>query len=184
MPLQKITKEEIIKISIRVFRDKGYHNTSMSDLAEACGLTKGLFYHYFKNKHEMMEVVLKEVSGGFSEKVFLIAYQDELSHVERAKMMAIKCLNLFSGEKGGCIMGNSILESLHSNPEFKVSIRRFFDEWIKAFEYLFADRYGKIEASQMAKEAVGEIEGAIMLMQLYDDQSYLERVLKKIIKRF
>ncbi|MEL6558822.1 MAG: TetR/AcrR family transcriptional regulator [Bacteroidota bacterium] len=184
MPLQKITKEEIIKISIRVFRDKGYHNTSMSDLAKACGLTKGLFYHYFKNKHEMMEVVLREVSSGFSKKVFSIAYQDELSHIERAKMMAIKCLNLFSGEKGGCIMGNSILESLHGTPEFKVSIRRFFDEWIKAFEYLFSARYGKGEASQMAKEAVGEIEGAIMLMQLYDDQSYLERVLKKIIKRF
>lgn len=184
MPLKKITKEEIIKISIRVFRDKGYHNTSMSDLAKACGLTKGLFYHYFKNKHEMMDVVLREVSNGFSAKVFSIAYQDELSLNERAKMMAIKCLNLFSNEKGGCIMGNSILESLPGTPDFKVSIRRFFDEWIKAFEYMFTIHYGKSDANQMAKEAVAEIEGAIMLMQLYDDQSFLEKALKKIIKRF
>jgi len=183
MPLQKITKEEILYTAIKVFREKGFHHTSMSDLAKACGLTKGLFYHYFKNKNEMMEAVLKEVCDGFSRKAFSIAYQDELQVSERGKMMAIKCLNLFSGVKGGCIMGNSILETLHSIPEFKTYIKRFFDEWIGAFEHMFAISNGRSEAFQMAREAVGEVEGAIMLMQLYDDQAYLERALKRIIKR-
>lgn len=183
MPLQKVTKEEILLTAINVFREKGYHNTSMSDLAKACGLTKGLFYHYFKNKHEMMESVLYEVYNGFSKKVFSLAYQDELSASERGKMMAIKCLNLFSGAKGGCLMGNSILETLHYEPEFKVFLKKFFDEWISAFEHLFAIRHGRTVAQQMAREAVGELEGSIMLMQLYDDQSYLEKALKRIIKR-
>lgn len=183
MPKQKITREEIIFKSGEVFRLKGFHHTSMSDLAQACGLTKGLFYHYFKNKNEMMEAVLKTVCHHFSEKVFAIAYQNETAPAERGKMMAIRCLSLFSGEKGGCLMGNSILESLYTVPEFKKYLKKFFDEWIAAFEHLFTKTGNRSEAHQQAREAVGEIEGAIMLMQLYNDQSYLEKALKRVIKR-
>ena len=35
MPVQKITKAEILLKSSDVFRVKGYHNTSMQDLAES-----------------------------------------------------------------------------------------------------------------------------------------------------
>lgn len=130
-----------------------------------------------------MEAVLKTVSYYFSTKAFSIAYQEDLSIHERGKMMAIKCLSLFSGDRGGCLMGNSILESLHTIPEFKVYLKRFFDEWIAAFETLFVSKHSRSEANQMAREAVGEIEGAIMLMQLYNNQSYLEKALKRVIKR-
>ncbi|MHB1011463.1 MAG: TetR/AcrR family transcriptional regulator, partial [Desulfobacteria bacterium] len=39
-------KEEILGAAIRLFTRKGYVNTSMDDIAEAVGLTKGGLYHY------------------------------------------------------------------------------------------------------------------------------------------
>ena len=53
MPVQKTTKDQIIIKSIEVFLKQGYYKTSMSDLAEACGLQKGSFYYHFKSKEEL-----------------------------------------------------------------------------------------------------------------------------------
>ena len=60
MPIQKITREEILLKTLEVFRQQGYYNTSMSDLATACDLNKSTFYHYFDSKEALMKVLLEE----------------------------------------------------------------------------------------------------------------------------
>src|SRR3989338_7725252 len=47
------TKQFIIERSSPVFNKKGYAGTSMSDLVEATGLTKGSIYGNFENKDEV-----------------------------------------------------------------------------------------------------------------------------------
>lgn len=54
------TVEQIIEIAIKLFSEKGYDNTSIQDIAEKLGMTKGAIYHHFKSKHEILEVVLKK----------------------------------------------------------------------------------------------------------------------------
>ena len=51
MAVKKISKEEIVRISIELFRKQGYNKTSMNDLAIACGLHKGSFYYYFNSNN-------------------------------------------------------------------------------------------------------------------------------------
>ena len=41
MAIKKTSKEEILKESIKLFKIRGYSNTSMANMAEACGLIKG-----------------------------------------------------------------------------------------------------------------------------------------------
>ncbi len=52
------TKEIIIEIAFKLFLDKGFKNTSMSDLVKATKLSKGAFYHYFKNKETLYQEVI------------------------------------------------------------------------------------------------------------------------------
>ncbi len=52
-------KRESIKInSIRLFSNKGYHATSMSQVAAAAAVSKGLLYHYYVNKEELLFDIL------------------------------------------------------------------------------------------------------------------------------
>lgn len=46
-------KEEILKAATPVFADKGYHATSMEDIAYAAGVAKGTLYLYYKSKAEL-----------------------------------------------------------------------------------------------------------------------------------
>lgn len=47
-------KEEIKEASAKVFIEKGFANTSMEDLVRESGLSKGGFYHYYKNTTDII----------------------------------------------------------------------------------------------------------------------------------
>ncbi|TVO58567.1 TetR/AcrR family transcriptional regulator [Denitromonas halophila] len=47
-------RQAILDMAAKLFADKGFHATSMSQLAAACGVSKPLLYHYAKDKAEML----------------------------------------------------------------------------------------------------------------------------------
>jgi AcrR family transcriptional regulator len=52
------TRRYIIKTALGLFISKSYKAVTMSDLEKATGLTKGAFYHHFKNKEELFVEVI------------------------------------------------------------------------------------------------------------------------------
>lgn len=44
----------ILKESIDLFNKKGFSKTSIQDIVDAIGVTKGTFYYYFKSKQELL----------------------------------------------------------------------------------------------------------------------------------
>jgi AcrR family transcriptional regulator len=183
MPLQKINKDEIISKSIGVFTKQGYNQTTMSDLAEACGLQKGSFYHYFDSKEELMKAVLNAVILYFRNKVFAIAYDESLLPKERLIKMREKTIKAIIRNQG-CFIGNTVLETSNTMPVFKELLQVYFDDWTKAVAYIYESKYQAVYAMQLAQQTIMEIEGAIMLMKLTGNQQLLsdcyERVMDKI----
>jgi AcrR family transcriptional regulator len=45
---------EILLAAARIFNRRGYHETSMSDVADALGVSKPYLYYYLKNKEDML----------------------------------------------------------------------------------------------------------------------------------
>lgn len=48
-------KNKIIKASIPLFDEKGYSETSIQDIVDSLGVTKGTFYYYYKSKQELLK---------------------------------------------------------------------------------------------------------------------------------
>jgi AcrR family transcriptional regulator len=55
--------EEVYSAALRLFREKGYHATSMQDIAAAVGLYKGSLYHYIGGKEELLVRVFERGMG-------------------------------------------------------------------------------------------------------------------------
>jgi len=54
------TYEALLGSALELFREKGYHATSVQGIADAAGLTKGAFYHHFATKEDVLRVLHDE----------------------------------------------------------------------------------------------------------------------------
>lgn len=52
-PLER--RAQILEHAARLFGDKGYHETSISDIIASAGIARGTFYLYFENKRGIFE---------------------------------------------------------------------------------------------------------------------------------
>jgi AcrR family transcriptional regulator len=55
-------REDILKASLHLFAEKGFHGTSMRDIARAADITEGLIYHYFASKRDLFRAIIEEYS--------------------------------------------------------------------------------------------------------------------------
>ena len=58
-------KAELIETATRLFAERGYHGTSMADLAEALGVQKGSLYSLTDSKQALLVVVTREGAAAF-----------------------------------------------------------------------------------------------------------------------
>jgi TetR/AcrR family transcriptional regulator len=54
-----LKRRAILDRSARLFAQRGYARTSMSEIALACGSSKALLYHYYENKEQLLHDLLK-----------------------------------------------------------------------------------------------------------------------------
>jgi AcrR family transcriptional regulator len=50
-------RERIVQTALLVFAEKGYHETTMEDIAERLGVSEGAIYLYFKSKRELFKAI-------------------------------------------------------------------------------------------------------------------------------
>jgi AcrR family transcriptional regulator len=55
-------REDILQASLHLFAEKGFHGTSMRDIARSADITEGLIYHYFASKRDLFRAIIEEHS--------------------------------------------------------------------------------------------------------------------------
>ena len=173
MAVQKITKDEILLKSSDVFRVKGYHNTSMQDLADACGLQKGSLYYHFPSKEMLMKDLLLSIHKYMSDRIFPIAQDENLTPEERMEKLLKKMGRLLLEKEGGCLIGNTTLETVGVVPEFYEVLRAIMDGWTRALQTIFVTRKNPELSFRFAQQTIMEFEGAVMFSKLYNDKQFL-----------
>ncbi len=62
-------RESILDAAIKVFAEKGFHSSRISDVAREAGVAEGTIYLYFKNKDDLLLSVFSKRVGSFVEDV-------------------------------------------------------------------------------------------------------------------
>ena len=66
------TEQLILNHSMRLFAEKGYHGTSIDDITQSAGLTKGALYWHFKSKEELIKRIIREYESRFLDKMIRV----------------------------------------------------------------------------------------------------------------
>src|SRR5437868_9131369 len=58
-------RSELTREAARLFAEKGYHGTSIGDLADALGVQKGSLYHHIESKQDLLYETMREGANAF-----------------------------------------------------------------------------------------------------------------------
>lgn len=78
-------EQEVYGAALRLFREKGYHATSMQDIALAVGMRKGSLYHYIGGKEDFLVHVFARALGSLVDDLERIATDDGLNPSEQLR---------------------------------------------------------------------------------------------------
>jgi len=77
--------EKIVAIASQLMSEKGYKGASLQQIADHVGIHKSTLFHYFKNKEELLLVVLRISIQEVTKNLNLILEDDRLSPEEKLK---------------------------------------------------------------------------------------------------
>lgn len=184
------TKEFIIEKTAPIFNMKGYSGTSMSDMTEATGLTKGAIYGNFENKDDVaiaaFKYNLKKLQDTFNAEI-------DKQITFKAKLMVYPRLysNYYDLKvtKGGCPILNTASEADDTHPVLKKIVERVLLSWkdkliklIKEGIHAGEFKAGLIDPERTALTIIAIIEGAIMIAKATGEVKNLAIVMLSLNK--
>ena len=174
------TRQYIIEKSAPIFNRKGYSGTSLQDLMEATGLTKGGIYGNFRNKHEIAAEAFEYNSRYILDQVKASVLTQKSA---RAKLLAITAFYknyIYQPHlSGGCPILNTAVEADDMHPELKEKVLKSLDYIHRSFVYIINEGIEReefkedLDPDKYATIFLSLIEGGIMQMKIYKKSKYL-----------
>jgi AcrR family transcriptional regulator len=78
-------EDQVRAAALRLFKEKGYHATSMRDIANAVGINKGSLYSYIRSKEDLLIPVFERAMGVLLEQMEQISADASLVPTERLR---------------------------------------------------------------------------------------------------
>jgi TetR/AcrR family transcriptional regulator, transcriptional repressor for nem operon len=123
-----LTRQNITEKSLQVFSVKGYFNTSINDILEATGLTKGGLYGHFASKEDIWYAVYDEAVKIWRSIVFRDT-KNVADPLERIEITIENHLANYLGKDvfdGGCFFVNMLVEISGQSDKMSKHILRGF----------------------------------------------------------
>jgi len=138
-------REEILHSALRAFRDKGYHNTTLADIADQLGVRKTALYHYFPDKESILYVChresLSELDRLLSEAHRLESGREQLDYAirEHVRVMTDTLEGSPLAFEVTALSPERQKEIIGARDRYERALRRMIDRGIEQGEFRFVD---------------------------------------------
>jgi len=184
MSSEKVNRQRLIEEAINLFRRKGYHNTTMDDIARACNIKKPSIYHHIPSREALLISAIEACHKQFKDTVLAVAFDSSLDVNERIVAFTNAIETFFTTKQGRCLIGNLVHELSGSLPAFDTKAKAFFKEWAEAITSLLKNKADKDELQDKAEDIIAQIQGALILGQLYNKNEPLQRATQRLLQQF
>lgn len=177
------TKEYILRKAAPVFNKKGFAGTSLSDLTEATGLTKGGLYGNFATKEDIALEVFTYAVGEMRQAVR--AHVDaDMPAVEQllALLEFYRDYAVHPVVPGGCVLLNTAVEADDNQPALKKKVAAELKRPVRFIRSLLqkAVQNGELEPdgdlTTLAFSMFCAIEGAVMITRVQESTAAVNAV--------
>ena len=181
------TRQFIIEKAAPVFNMKGYAGTSLSDMTEATGLTKGSIYGNFADKDEValacfdysqkmvQDVIRKEMEQYPSYRDKLLVYVEVYSNTGKYPLPA-----------GGCPVLNTTVDSDDTHPGLRARVGAALIQWKERMTSIIeggkttGEFKATVNAEQTALTIIALLEGLIVVAKATGKPAYAKSVINSL----
>ena len=173
------TRDNVLNIAEKLILQKGFSATSIDEVIQQSGLTKGGFFYHFKNKNDLARHIM--VRYKIEDRIFfegLFERAAELSDDPLQQMLIfVKLLSEAMANLGtthpGCLVASYTYESEQYDPEIKGLAADVVLDWRE----MFVTQLDRVAEKYPAKETVSSEELADMLSSIIEGGIVVARVL-------
>ena len=183
----EITSKFIIETVAPIFNKKGYAATSMADITNATGLTKGAIYGNFENKETIAIAAFQKNVNDLLKRITIHQEQSK-SPLQKLYLITDFYRNYyhFSKELGGCPILNIGVDANNQDTALLEEVRNVINKTQNNIAKLID--WGKdigemkltMDSQKFAKQLYSHIQGAIFMTYTMDDSDYLLQAMDEI----
>jgi AcrR family transcriptional regulator len=135
----QLRRQQIIEGAIKVFTEKGFHNSTTKEIAKTAGITEGTLYNYVRSKEDIIYIVYDYITGLLrSDLAKAISREsDPKKRLKAALLQNLKSINEYQN-----IILFMYKESGSLDKESLYSVLARETEYIEMFESLLMDYLG------------------------------------------
>ncbi|MEW6543099.1 MAG: TetR/AcrR family transcriptional regulator [Nitrospirota bacterium] len=172
-------KEKLLDAAQRLMLAKGFVATTVDEICEAAGLTKGSFFHYFESKEDLASAALDRFvaakAAGFQQAPF-VKKRDPLERVYGMVDFVMQ-MSKSAQPVQGCLLGNFAQELSDTHPGIRKQCAQHFAQWADAFKRdldqakaLHAPK-AAFDTQSLAEHFIAVLEGALILAKAKQDRA-------------
>src|SRR6056297_2174349 len=123
-------REKIIQTAAKLIIEKGVANTSLADIADEVGISKGTLYYYYSSKGDLIfDISVRHMEHITNTIISWVESQGRREGAERVLRMVVE--TVLKSETRGYIHFYLIQEALSGNHEsLRVRFTEEYDRWI------------------------------------------------------
>ncbi len=170
------SRTRLLDAALRLVRTKGYTATSVEDICEAAGLTKGSFFHHFASKEELALAAAAHFAA-MADGLFAAApYQSAADPLERLLGYVDFRIAILQGTlpEFTCLLGTMVQEVYDTHPAIRAACERHLSAHAGAVARDVAaaqERYAPDapwSAESLAAFTQAVLQGAFVLAKAHD----------------
>ncbi|MDX8047085.1 TetR/AcrR family transcriptional regulator [Gracilibacillus sp. S3-1-1] len=150
-------KKQLIEVSLKLFSEKGFHSTSIQEIADKSHVSKGAFYLHFDSKDSLLIEAYQYYADTVLENLNNIEQSTNSASEQLAKQLAA-FLRLFKEHKEYLVM--QLRDNIHQSDKFEeliISLHKQSFEWMS---HRLIDIYGE-KLRPYIVDVVIQIEGLL-----------------------
>jgi len=183
-----VTKEKILDAAEALVLDHGYGATSIDQILEKTGITKGAFFYHFKSKSELAQALVARYIKRDDELLYsLVDKAEKLSRdpLQQILIFIGLLIEVFEGieQPPGCVVASFVYQFEEFNVDTKSAVIKGFDEWHLVLDEKFCmalDKYPariEVQAATLVDTLLSVFEGGLIVARMVSDANVMVKQL-------
>ncbi len=174
------THDHIVEAANDLFYQRGFRQTSLADIAEVVGISRGNFYHHFKSKDDILSAVI-DMRLLRTEK--LLEYWENEGKTPKDRIRHYINILITNWDKikyYGCPVGTLCTELAKLDHALQHKANKVFillKTWLKNQFILLGQ---KKDANHLALHVLAWSQGVATLANAFQDKKFVNREIKKM----